>query len=33
MFKFSFRQQVLAGFVVSIILVLVVGILSYNSIR
>src|ERR1700754_2609737 len=33
MFKFSFRQQVLAGFVVSIILVLVVGMLSYNSIR
>jgi CheY-like chemotaxis protein/signal transduction histidine kinase/CHASE3 domain sensor protein len=33
MFKFSFRQQVLAGFVVSIILVLVVGVLSYNSIR
>lgn len=33
MLKFSFRQQVLAGFVVSIILVLVVGVLSYNSIR
>jgi len=33
MLKFSFRQQVLAGFVVSIILVLVVGILSYSSIR
>ncbi|WP_183560167.1 response regulator [Mucilaginibacter sp. SP1R1] len=33
MLKFSFRQQVLAGFVVSIILVLVVGILSYTSIR
>ena len=33
MLKFSFRQQVLAGFVVSIILVLVVGILSYNSIH
>jgi CheY-like chemotaxis protein/signal transduction histidine kinase/CHASE3 domain sensor protein len=33
MFKFSFRQQVLAGFVVSIILVLTVGILSYKSIR
>ncbi|NOW97297.1 response regulator [Mucilaginibacter sp. SG564] len=33
MLKFSFRQQVLAGFVVSIILVLAVGVLSYNSIR
>ena len=33
MLKFSFRQQVLAGFVVSIILVLVVGVLSFNSIR
>jgi CheY-like chemotaxis protein/signal transduction histidine kinase/CHASE3 domain sensor protein len=33
MLKFSFRQQVLAGFVVSIILVLVVGVLSYNSIH
>jgi CheY-like chemotaxis protein/signal transduction histidine kinase/CHASE3 domain sensor protein len=33
MLKFSFRQQVLAGFVVSILLVLVVGILSYTSIR
>lgn len=33
MLKFSFRQQVLAGFVVSIILVLCVGILSYNSIN
>ena len=32
MLKFSFRQQVLAGFVVSIVLVLCVGILSYNSI-
>ncbi|MDR6944632.1 response regulator [Mucilaginibacter pocheonensis] len=33
MLNFSFRQQVLAGFIVSIILVLAVGILSYNSIR
>ncbi|MBB6108898.1 Signal transduction histidine kinase [Mucilaginibacter lappiensis] len=33
MLKFSFRQQVLAGFVISIILVLVVGVLSFNSIR
>lgn len=33
MLKFSFRQQVLAGFVVSIILVFVVGILSFNSLR
>ncbi|HEX8023336.1 response regulator [Mucilaginibacter sp.] len=33
MLKFSFRQQVLAGFVVSIILVFVVGVLSYTSIR
>jgi CheY-like chemotaxis protein/signal transduction histidine kinase/CHASE3 domain sensor protein len=33
MLKFSFRQQVLAGFVVSIILVLVVGVLSFTSIR
>ncbi|QEM11127.1 response regulator [Mucilaginibacter rubeus] len=33
MLKFSFRQQVLAGFVVSIILVLVVGVLSYTSIH
>jgi CheY-like chemotaxis protein/signal transduction histidine kinase/CHASE3 domain sensor protein len=33
MLKFSFRQQVLAGFVVSIILVMVVGVLSYTSIR
>ncbi|MFD2147220.1 CHASE3 domain-containing protein [Mucilaginibacter antarcticus] len=32
MFKFSFRNQVLAGFSVSILLVLLVGILSYNSI-
>ncbi|MFB0496921.1 CheY-like chemotaxis protein/signal transduction histidine kinase/CHASE3 domain sensor protein [Mucilaginibacter sp. OAE612] len=33
MSKFSFRQQVLAGFVVSIILVFVVGVLSFNSLR
>jgi CheY-like chemotaxis protein/CHASE3 domain sensor protein len=33
MLKFSFRQQVLAGFIVSIILVLAVGILAYTSIR
>ncbi|SEN79711.1 Signal transduction histidine kinase [Mucilaginibacter gossypiicola] len=33
MLKFSFRQQVLAGFVVSIILVFIVGVLSYTSIR
>ncbi|WP_114937167.1 response regulator [Mucilaginibacter endophyticus] len=33
MLKFSFRQQVLAGFVVSIILVFIVGILSFNSLR
>src|SRR5476651_2689107 len=33
MLRFSFRQQVLAGFIVSIILVLVVGVLSYSSIR
>ncbi|AYL96341.1 response regulator [Mucilaginibacter celer] len=31
MLKFSFRQQVLAGFTVSIILVFIVGILSFNS--
>ena len=33
MFKFSFRNQVLAGFAVSIILVLLVGVLSYKSIN
>ena len=33
MLKFSFRRQVLAGFVISIILVLVVGVLAYTSIR
>jgi CheY-like chemotaxis protein/signal transduction histidine kinase/CHASE3 domain sensor protein len=33
MFKMSFRQQVLLGFAASIILVFIVGILSYNSIN
>ncbi|OOQ60929.1 response regulator [Mucilaginibacter pedocola] len=33
MLKLSFRNQVLAGFAVSIILVLVVGVLSFTSIR
>lgn len=33
MLKFSFRGQVFAGFVISIILVLVVGVLAYLSIR
>ncbi|WP_428330745.1 response regulator [Mucilaginibacter sp.] len=33
MLRFSFRQQVLAGFAVSVILVLIVGILSYKSIN
>jgi len=33
MLKFSFRNQVLTGFIVSIILVLVVGVLSYKSIN
>ena len=33
MFKTSFRQQVLLGFAVSIILVFIVGLLSYNSIN
>ncbi|MDB5116753.1 MAG: response regulator, partial [Mucilaginibacter sp.] len=33
MLKLSFRNQVLAGFAVSIILVFIVGILSYNSIN
>lgn len=33
MFKLSFRNQVLAGFAVSILLVLTVGILSYTSIK
>ncbi|MFA6082997.1 response regulator [Mucilaginibacter sp.] len=33
MINFSFRNQVLAGFVVSIVLVLLVGILSYKSIN
>ncbi|MDB4918648.1 response regulator [Mucilaginibacter sp.] len=33
MLRFSFRQQVFAGFAVSVILVLLVGILSYKSIN
>ena len=33
MFKLSFRNQVLAGFAVSIVLVFVVGFLSFNSIN
>ncbi|MGY4537222.1 CheY-like chemotaxis protein/signal transduction histidine kinase/CHASE3 domain sensor protein [Mucilaginibacter sp. UYNi724] len=33
MFKFSFRNQVLAGFAFSIILVIVVGVLSFTSIK
>ncbi|ASU35366.1 response regulator [Mucilaginibacter xinganensis] len=33
MLKFSFRQQVLAGFAVSVIMVFMVGILSYKSIN
>ena len=33
MLKFSFRQQVMAGFAVSLVLVLAVGILSYRSIH
>lgn len=33
MFRFSFRQQVLFGFGISIILVFIVGILSYRSIK
>jgi CheY-like chemotaxis protein/CHASE3 domain sensor protein len=33
MLRFSFRQQVFAGFTVSVILVLIVGILSYKSIH
>src|ERR1700761_5802717 len=32
MLKFSFKQQVFTGFAISIVLVLIVGILSYNSI-
>lgn len=32
MFKLSFRQQVLTGFIVAILLVFVVGVLSYKSI-
>jgi CheY-like chemotaxis protein/CHASE3 domain sensor protein len=33
MFKLNFRNQVLAGFAVSIVLVLVVGVLSFKSIK
>jgi CheY-like chemotaxis protein/CHASE3 domain sensor protein len=33
MLKFTFRQQVFAGFAVSVLLILLVGILSYNSIN
>src|SRR3954466_8366671 len=33
MLKLSFRNQVLAGFIVSILLVLAVGVLSYKSIN
>jgi CheY-like chemotaxis protein/CHASE3 domain sensor protein len=33
MFKLSFRNQVLAGFAVSIVLVIVVGVLSFTSIK
>ncbi|MDB5011533.1 MAG: response regulator, partial [Mucilaginibacter sp.] len=33
MFKLSFRTQVLSGFIVSVLLVLIVGILSYKSIN
>ncbi len=33
MFKSSFRRQVLAGFIVAVVLVFVVGIFSYRSIR
>lgn len=33
MFSFSFRQQVFAGFAVSVILVFIVGVLSYRSIN
>lgn len=33
MFKFNFRNQVLTGFAVSIVLVLVVGVLSFKSIK
>src|ERR1700712_1242523 len=33
MLKLSFRQQVFAGFAVSVFLVLIVGILSYKSIH
>jgi CHASE3 domain sensor protein len=33
MFKLNFRNQVLAGFAVSILLVLIVGVLSFTSIK
>ncbi len=33
MLKFSFRNQVLAGFAMSIVLVFVVAVLSYKSIQ
>ena len=33
MLRFSFRNQVLAGFILSVLLVLAVGLLSYNSIN
>ncbi len=33
MFNLSFRQQVFAGFAVSIVLVFIVGFLSYRSIN
>jgi CheY-like chemotaxis protein/signal transduction histidine kinase/CHASE3 domain sensor protein len=33
MLRFSFKQQVFAGFAISIFLVLIVGVLSYKSIR
>jgi CheY-like chemotaxis protein/CHASE3 domain sensor protein len=33
MLKFSFKQQVFAGFAISVLLVLIVGILSYKSIH
>ncbi|GGG99593.1 hybrid sensor histidine kinase/response regulator [Mucilaginibacter phyllosphaerae] len=33
MFKLNFRNQVLAGFAISILLVLIVGVLSFNSIK
>jgi CHASE3 domain sensor protein len=33
MLKFSFKQQVFAGFAISVLLVLLVGVLSYKSIH